>query len=128
MAEAVSDLDRVAVAPACYANPAADGTPVVLAAAYQPPRTGGMMSLSRRQVRRAISSQPRNCRSGVMQILTSSSRRPPQEIERPSGVRPGLALTKASLTSSGVTVRVEDRSRYWDGIFTAARAVRMVSK
>src|SRR5215831_10649526 len=25
MAEAVSDLDRVAVAPACYANPAADG-------------------------------------------------------------------------------------------------------
>jgi hypothetical protein len=28
--------------------------------AHQPPRTGGMVSLSRRQVRRSISSQPRN--------------------------------------------------------------------
>src|SRR5215475_9278965 len=117
MAEAVSDLDRVAVAPACYANPAADGTPVVLAAAYQPPRTGGMMSLSRRQVRRSISSQPRNCRSRVMQILTSLSRRPPQDTEMPSGLRAGLALMKDSSTSSGETVKVEDRSRYWAGIF-----------
>ena len=52
----------------------------------------------------------------------------PQEIEMPSGLSPGLALMKASSTSSGVTVKAADRSRYWGGIFTTARALRMVSK
>ena len=44
-------------------------------AGFQPPRTGGITTSSRRQARRSISSQARNCRSLLMQTRTSLRRR-----------------------------------------------------
>ena len=66
-----------------------------------PPRTGGITTWSRRQARRSISSQARNCRSLLMQIRTSLSRRLSQVTEIAELLRPGLTLMKASSISPG---------------------------
>src|SRR5450755_3369257 len=94
----------------------------------QPPRIGGISTCSLRQARRSISSQARNCRSLLMQIRTSLSRRLSQVTAIAAVLRPGLALMKASSISAGATVFGADNSRYSAGIFTAERALRMVSK
>src|ERR1700688_4384566 len=93
-----------------------------------PPRIGGITTWSRRQPRRSISSQARNCRSLLRQILTSLSRVRLQVTAIAEALRPGLALMKASSISAGATVLASDNSRYSGGIFTAERAFRMVSK
>ena len=51
-----------------------DASPGMTDACTQPPRIGGITTWSRRQARRSISSQARNCRSLLMQIRTSLSR------------------------------------------------------
>src|SRR5882724_12059764 len=94
----------------------------------QPPRSGGIVTWSRRQPRRSISSQARNCRSLLMQIRTSLSRVLLQVTEIAALLRPGLTLMKASSISAGATVLGSDNSRNSGGIFTAVRALRMVSK
>ena len=68
------------------------------------PRTGGITSLSRRQARRSTSAQSRNFRSRERQMRTSVSRVLPQVTAIPARLSPGLALTNASSTSSGVTL------------------------
>jgi hypothetical protein len=93
-----------------------------------PPRIGGITTSSRRQARRSISSQARKARSLFMQIRTSLSRVRLQVTAIPALLRPGLALTKASSISAGATVFASDNWRNSGGIFTAARALRMVSK
>src|SRR3954462_636502 len=93
-----------------------------------PPLIGGIVTWSRRQARRSISSQARNCRSLLRQMRTSDSRVRLQVIETAALLRPGLALMKASSTSAGATVLACDRSRYSAGILIAARAFRIVSK
>src|SRR5882724_6918886 len=94
----------------------------------QPPRSGGIVTCSRRQARRSISSQARNCRSLLMQIRTSLSRVLSQVTAIAEVLKPGLTLMKASSTSAGATIFAADNSRYSGGIFTAERALRMVSK
>src|SRR5690349_5695699 len=94
----------------------------------QLPRTGGITTSSRRQARRSISSQARNCRSLLMQTLTSLSRRLEQVIEIAELERPGLILMKAASTASGLIDLVSDNCRNSSGIFTAARAFLMFSK
>src|SRR5882672_12830730 len=93
-----------------------------------PPRTGGISTWSRRQARRSISSQARNCRSLLRQTRTSLSRRLSQVTEIAELLKPGLALMKASSRSPGAIVFGSDNCRYSSGIFTAERALRMVSK
>src|SRR6202142_1637421 len=93
-----------------------------------PPRIGGIVTWSRRQPRRSISSQARNCRSLFMQIRTSESRVRLQVTAIADELRPGLTLMKASSISAGATVFGSDNSRYSGGIFTAERAFRTVSK
>src|SRR5258705_8123156 len=93
-----------------------------------PPRTGGISTWSRRQARRSISSQARNCRSLPMQIRTSLSRVLSQVTAIAALLSPGLALMKASSISAGATVFGSDNWRYSPGILTAERALRMVSK
>src|ERR1700694_2579400 len=93
-----------------------------------PPLIGGMVTWSRRQARRSISSQERNWRSLLMQIRTSLSRVLSQVTAIAELLKPGLALMKASSISAGATVFGADNSRYSGGIFTAERALRMVSK
>src|ERR1700737_4554753 len=93
-----------------------------------PPRIGGISTWSRRQARRSISSQGRNCRSLLMQIRTSPSRALLQVTAIAELLRPGLTLMKASSISAGATVFGSDSSRYSGGILTAERALRMVSK
>src|ERR1035437_7547194 len=96
-----------------------------------PGHDGGKISRpasSRRQARRSISSQARNCRSLLMQIRTSLSRVLLQVTAIAEALKPGLALMKASSISAGATVFGADNSRYSSGIFTAERALRMVSK
>src|SRR3954447_18487023 len=93
-----------------------------------PPRTGGISTESRRQARRSISSQERNCKSLLMQIRTSLNRVLSQITDTAELLRPGFALMKASSTSAGATVLGADNSRKSAGIFTPARALRMVSK
>src|SRR4051795_12848170 len=93
-----------------------------------PPRIGGIVTWSRRQARRSISSQARNCRSLLRQMRTSDSRVRLQVIETAALLRPGLALMKASSTSAGATVLACDKSRYSAGILIAARAFRIVPK
>ena len=44
------------------------------------------------------------------------------------GAQARIGLDEASSTSAGATVFVSDNSRYCSGIFTAERALRMVSK
>src|ERR1700736_926584 len=95
---------------------------------FQPPRIGGISTSSRRQARRSISSQARNCRSLLMQIRTSLSRVLLQVTAIAEALKPGLALMKASSISAGAMVFGSDNSRYSGGIFTAERALRMVSK
>src|SRR5512135_1926863 len=68
------------------------------------PRTAGIATLLRRQARRAISEQSRNEKSLPRQTRTSVSRLPSQETAIAARESPGLALTKASATSKGVTV------------------------
>ena len=72
-------------------------------AAY-PPRIGGITTWSRRQARRSISSQARNCRSLLMQIRTSLSRVWSQVTAIAELLRPGLTLMKASSISAGAMV------------------------
>src|SRR5438876_1626222 len=96
--------------------------------ASQPPLIGGIVTCSRRQARRSISSQARNWRSLFMQIRTSLSRFLSQVTATAEALKPGLALMKASSISAGATVFGADNSRYSSGIFTAERALRMVSK
>src|SRR5258706_6541248 len=79
--------------------------------ANQPPRTGGISTWSRRQARRSISSQERNCRSLLRQIRTSLSRVLSQVTETAELLSPGLALMKASSTSAGATVLGAANSR-----------------
>src|SRR6202163_2365057 len=67
-----------------------------LRALPQPPRIGGITTWSRRQPRRSISSQARNCRSLLRQIRTSLSRVRLQVTDIAALLRPGLALMKAS--------------------------------
>src|SRR4051794_7853773 len=93
-----------------------------------PPRTGGIVTWSRRQARRSISSQARNCRSLLMQIRTSLKRALSQITETAELLKPGLALMKASSISAGAIVLTSDNSRKSSGIFTAERALRTVSK
>src|ERR1700676_2564633 len=93
-----------------------------------PPLIGGMVTWSRRQARRSISSQERNWRSLLMQIRISLSRVLSQVTAIAELLKPGLALMKASSISAGATVFGADNSRYSSGIFTADRALRMVSK
>src|SRR5665213_1571094 len=93
-----------------------------------PPRIGGIDTWSRRQLRRSISSQGWNCRSLPMQIRTSLSRVRLQVTPIADVVSPGLALTKAASMSAGATILASESCRYSSGIFTAARALRMVSK
>src|ERR1700680_3170246 len=68
-----------------------------------PPRIGGIVTWSRRQARRSISSQARNCRSLLMQIRTSLSRALLQVTAMAEVLRPGLTLMKASSISAGGT-------------------------
>src|SRR5258705_5257649 len=96
--------------------------------ALHPPLIGGIVTCSRRQARRSISSQARNWRSLFMQIRTSLSRVLSQVTAIAELLKPGLALMKASSISAGGTVFGADNSRYSSGIFTAERALRMVSK
>src|SRR5258708_33045616 len=96
--------------------------------ALYPPLIGGIVTCSRRQARRSISSQARNWRSLFMQIRTSLSRVLSQVTAIAELLKPGLALMKASSISAGGTVFGADNSRYSSGIFTAERALRMVSK
>ena len=63
-----------------------------------------------------------------MQMRTSESRVRLQVTEIAAFESPGLALMKASSTSAGATVLASDNCRKSSGIFTAARALRMVSK
>src|SRR5581483_1828891 len=93
-----------------------------------PPLTGGIVTWSRRQARRSISSQPRKCKSLPMQMRTSLKRVRLQVTAMALAGSPGLALMKAFSTSSGETVLGSARSMNSGGIFTAARALRMVSK
>src|SRR3977135_4108780 len=94
----------------------------------QPPRIGGISTWSRRQARRSVSSQERNCRSLLRQIRTSLRRLESQVTETAELLRPGLALMKAASRSSGAIVFGSDNCRNSSGIFTAARALRMVSE
>src|SRR5271156_6021590 len=95
---------------------------------HQPPRNGGISNCSRRQLRRAISSQSRNCRSLDKQIRTSVSRFLSHSIAKPFSGKPGLAFMNASSIAAGATLSGSFRSTYFGGIFTAARALRTVSK
>jgi hypothetical protein len=63
-----------------------------------------------------------------MQIRTSLSRVLSQVTAIAALLSPGLTLMKASSISAGATVRGSDNSRNSGGIFTAERALRMVSK
>ena len=63
-----------------------------------------------------------------MQMRTSLSRFLPQTTAIADALKPGLTLMKASSISAGATVFASDNSRYSGGIFTAARALRVVSK
>src|SRR3954452_15299521 len=94
----------------------------------QPPRSGGISTWSRRQARRSISSQARNCRSLLRQIRTSLRRLLSQVVEIADALKPGLALMKAASSSSGAISFGFASSRNSSGIFTVARALRMVSK
>src|SRR3984893_14125106 len=107
---------------------ATKATRVIDGGAPQLPRIGGITTWSRRQARRSISSQARNCRSLLMQIRTSLSRVLLQVTDMAELLRPGLTLMKASSISAGATVFGSDRSRYSGGVLTAERAWRMVSK
>src|ERR1700692_2817025 len=84
-----------------------------------PPRIGGIVTWSRRQARRSISSQARNCRSLLKQIRTSLSLLRSQVTAIAALLRPGLALMKASSISDGAMVLVSVNSRNSGGIFTA---------
>src|SRR6476646_2612986 len=79
--------------------------------ASHPPLIGGIVTCSRRQARRSISSQARNWRSLFMQIRTSPSRVLSQVTAIAELLRPGLALMKASSISAGATVFGADNSR-----------------
>src|SRR5262249_51402734 len=92
------------------------------------PRTRGISTWSRRQARWSTSLQSRNLSSLLRQMRTSLSRLASQPIAIPSWASPGLAAMNASSTSPGVTVLGSLRSRKSFGIFTVARALRMVSK
>src|SRR5256885_13111305 len=81
-----------------------------LCASY-PPLIGGIVTCSRRQARRSISSQARNWRSLFMQIRTSLSRVLSQVTAIAELLKPGLALMKASSISAGATVFGADNSR-----------------
>src|SRR6478609_2125012 len=94
----------------------------------QLPRTGGITTSLRRQARRSISSQARNCRSLLMQTLTSLSRRLVQVTAIAELLSPGLTLMKAASMASGLIDFDSDNCRNSSGIFTAARALRMFSK
>src|SRR3954451_17033285 len=89
----------------------------------QPPRIGGISTWSRRQARRSISSQARNCRSLLRHTRTSESRRLSQVTEIAELLKPGLTLMKASSRSPGAIVFGSDNCKYSSGIFTAARAL-----
>ncbi len=67
----------------------------------QPPRTGGITTSSRRQARRSVSSQARNCMSLLRQTRTSLRRRLEQVTEIAELLRPGLTLMKAVLEIAG---------------------------
>src|SRR4029077_14057498 len=85
-------------------RPAENEGEAVLCERAQPPRTGGISTWSRRQARRSISSQARNCRSLLMQMRTSLKRDLLQVTATAALDRPGLALTKASSMSAGELV------------------------
>src|SRR6516164_9281381 len=93
-----------------------------------PPRIGGMVTSSRRQARRSISSQSRNCKSLLRQMRTSDSRERLQVTAIAAFDRPGLTLMKASSMSEGATVFGSDNCRKSGGILITARTFRMVSK
>ncbi len=63
-----------------------------------------------------------------MQIRTWLGRVRLQVTAIAAWLRPGLTLMKASSMSAGATVFGSDNSRNSGGIFTAERALRMVSK
>ncbi len=63
-----------------------------------------------------------------MQTLTSLSRRLVQVTEIAELLRPGFTLMKAASSASGLMVFDSDNWRNSSGIFTAARALRMLSK
>jgi hypothetical protein len=86
-----------------------------------------MTTLSRRQACESISGQARKRKSLPTQRRTSLNRLLSQVTAIPSRPSPGLAFTKASSTSSGVTVRISLRSTNSGGIFTIARTLRTVS-
>src|ERR1700751_5165164 len=109
-------------------RPAENEGEAVLCERAQQPRTGGLRPWSRRQARRSISSQARNCRSLLMQMRTSLMRDLLQVTATAALERPGLTLTKASSMSAGEIVFGSDNSMNSGGIFTAARALRTVSK
>ena len=64
----------------------------------------------------------------LRQTRTSLRRRPEQVTEIAELLRPGLTLMKAASRSPGATVFCSDNCRNSSGIFTAARALRMLSK
>src|SRR5262249_23638034 len=94
----------------------------------QLPRTGGIVSCSRLQLRLAISAQSWKRRSLERQSRTSVNRLASQPTAIALADSPGLALMKASSTARGVTLSGSLRSVNSAGIFTAARALRTVSK
>src|SRR5258706_11221150 len=85
--------------------------------ASHPPLIGGIVTCSRRQARRSISSQARNWRSLFMQVHTSLSRVLSQATAIAGLLQPGLDLIKASSISAGGTGLRADHSRYSSGIF-----------
>ena len=88
----------------------------------QPPRTGGITTSSRRQARRSISSQARNCRSLLRQTRTSLSRRLSQVTEIAELLRPGLTLMKASSRSPGaIGLRLRQLQEFFGDLHRRAR-------